>query len=182
MIASFISRLFEPMVILILLAVLGGYHAGLTGTGLTNYFLFIFSFAILPAALFRFWYSYKKGVDWDIRDRKKRILPLLFQIIFLLFGLVIILQWNNTALTAFYRTLLIWLIGFFLVTTRWKISGHASTLAIATGSIISWYGWSWWPILLTVPLVSWARVKTKDHTILQVIAGAAYSWGLFFFL
>ncbi len=182
MIAKIISRFFEPMMVLTALAVIGGYHAGLTGTGLTNYFLFIFLFAVLPAALFRVWYSYKKGIDWDIRDRKKRILPLLFQITFLLFGLIIIFQWNNATLTAFYRTLLVWLVGFFLVTTQWKISGHASTLAIATGCIVSWYGWAWWPLLLAVPLVSWARVKTKDHTVLQVIAGAAYSWILFLFL
>ena len=60
----------------------------------------------------------------------------------------------------------------------WKISGHASVAALATGLIIQWFGWYWWPILLIVPLVAWARVVRRDHTVGQVIAGAVYSWGL----
>ncbi len=170
------------MVALTVLVVVAGFHAGLTGRALTNYFFFLFSFAIVPATVFRFWYKYKLGVDWDIRDRKKRMLPLLLQLVFLAAGIAIFARWNNPVIINIFITLLVWLTGFFLITTKWKISGHTSTLALVTGLIISWYGWAWWPILLIVPFVSWARVKTRDHTTLQVIAGAAYSWILLFIL
>ncbi len=181
-IAKIISRVFEPMVVLIIMVVLGGFHAGLTGTGLTNYFLFIFLFALLPAIVFRLWYHYKKGVDWDIRDRKKRIVPLLVQIVFLILGLTVIATWGNALLTHFYLVLLIWLVGFFLVTLKWKISGHTSTLVLGIGLIISWYGWGFWPLLLTVPLVGWARINTRDHSLSQVVAGTAYSLLLLLFV
>ena len=72
----------------------------------------------------------------------------------------------------------VWFLGFFLISLFWKISGHAGSIALATGLIIFWYGWNWWPALSLVLLMGWARVATKDHTVSQVVGGALYSWGL----
>jgi len=54
-------------------------------------------------------------------------------------------------------------------------------LGLATGVVIARYGWSWWPVFLSVPLVGWSRVVTKNHTIAQVIAGTMYSWAIVYF-
>ena len=64
-----------------------------------------------------------------------------------------------------FLTVLISFAGFSLITFFWKISGHAFINALVTGYIIQWFGWSWWPVLLIVPLVSWSRVVRKDHTL-----------------
>lgn len=70
----------------------------------------------------------------------------------------------------------IWLFGFLLISLLFKISGHAGSITLATGLLMSWYGFAWWPILLLIPLVGWSRVVTKNHTVAQVVIGIAYSF------
>jgi membrane-associated phospholipid phosphatase len=60
-----------------------------------------------------------------------------------------------------------------IVTNFWKISGHTM---VATGLSL-WLAFlynEWFLLLLPtfVPLVSWARYRTKKHTIAQLVAGA----------
>ena len=178
LLATIISRVFEPYIVVLALAVIGAMHAGLQGGTLATYLLFFILGIMLPIFVFRVWLVKKKGLTWDIHERKKRIKPLLALIAFVLLDYVLIAQWHNTVLSQLFLIFLVWVIGFFVVTLFWKISGHAGTIALATGLIISWFGWGWWPVILTVPLVAWARVVRRDHTILQVIAGALYSWVL----
>ena len=177
-VATIISRVFEPYIVALTLAVIGALHGGLQGGTLATYLLFFLLGAMLPVFVFRVWLMKKKRLTWDIHERKKRIKPLLALIAFVLLDYVLIAQWHNTVLSQLFLIFLVWVIGFFVVTLFWKISGHAGTIALATGLIISWFGWGWWPVILTVPLVAWARVVRRDHTILQVIAGALYSWVL----
>lgn len=176
-ITSLISKLFEPLVVLTVLAVVAAFHAGLSSSEIVGYLFVITCFMIIPVIIFRIWYMKTHAADWDVRDRKKRIIPLLLQMAVLILDIVMIhVLWHRPALTYVFVLFFVWLGGFTLVTTQWKISGHASTNAMVTGLLISWYGWNWWPVLLIVPLVGWARVVRGDHTIAQVIAGAAYSW------
>ena len=178
LLATIISRVFEPYIVVLALAVIGAMHAGLQGGTLATYLLFFILGIMLPIFVFRVWLVKKKGLTWDIHERKKRIKPLLALIAFALLDYVLIVQWHNSLLSRLFFIFLVWVIGFFAVTLFWKISGHVGTIALATGLIISWFGWQWWPILLSVPLVAWSRVVRRDHTVGQVILGAIYSWGL----
>jgi len=54
-------------------------------------------------------------------------------------------------------------------------------MALATGLVIARLGWNMWPILLLVGVMCIARVVGKNHTPLQTIAGALYSWGILLF-
>lgn len=175
--ATLVSHIFEPLVVITVLGILAGFRAGLP-TGLREtYFLFLGLLVIAPIVGFRLWFMRQQGMDWDMSDRKSRIKPLLIQIVLLLFNLVLVVRvWHNSVLTGFVIAFLFWLVGFALVTTKWKISGHAGIAAFGAGMIIFWYGWVWWPLLLVVPLVSWARVIRRDHTRAQVIVGSLYSW------
>lgn len=60
-----------------------------------------------------------------------------------------------------------------LITRFWKISGHSA--AIASVSILTYQllGHQFWPSLLLIPLVAWARVRLHRHTLAQTIAGTA---------
>ena len=60
-----------------------------------------------------------------------------------------------------------------LVSLRWKISGHATSASAAAVSVLVLLGLQWWPILVLVPLVGWARVTLGAHTIGPVLAGMA---------
>lgn len=66
------------------------------------------------------------------------------------------------------------LAGVFLVgftNLFWKLSAHSAVATFFSAAVIMLYGNSWWPLLLIVPAVGWSRVKLKDHTVAQVVAG-----------
>jgi membrane-associated phospholipid phosphatase len=59
-----------------------------------------------------------------------------------------------------------------LITLRWKISQHVSSIAVCATVATAVLGVSAAPTLLLIPLVAWARVKVGAHTVLQTVAGA----------
>ncbi|MFN2145876.1 MAG: hypothetical protein ACK2T7_11040 [Anaerolineales bacterium] len=59
----------------------------------------------------------------------------------------------------------------FLINTYWKISGHATAISGLSVFIVAALGWSLAPVLVMVPLVAWARIRTYSHTFWQTIAG-----------
>jgi membrane-associated phospholipid phosphatase len=58
------------------------------------------------------------------------------------------------------------------ITQRWKISAHAAGAAMPMTALISAFGASAWPLAMIVPVVCWARVRSRMHTVTQVCAGA----------
>jgi membrane-associated phospholipid phosphatase len=69
-----------------------------------------------------------------------------------------------------------------LVTFKWKISGHGAAISSLAVYLCGLYGAAAAPALLTIPLVAWARLRLRRHTLLQTIcgslAGAAFTLGL----
>ena len=178
--ATIISRIFEPMVVISVLTVVGALYAGLQGSQFWSFFLVVLVLAVIPVTIFRVWLFNNRRVDWDIIDRRKRIVPLL-----LLLGVVagntwIVSLWQNREITYIFAIYLVWLVGLFLITLRFKISGHTSTIALASLLVIKWFGLGLWPLLFTIPVVAWARVTLHQHTPLQTFVGAMYSVAIFF--
>lgn len=130
---------------------------------------------LLPLVLFFIAWKTKFIGDWDVSDRRQR--PKILWTLVIIEGISCYVLKMTAAIP-----ILIVLTGFTVITQFWKISGHAMAAALATGILITRFGIAWWPVLLIVPLVSWARVVRRDHTIWQVIAGALYSWVLVYFL
>lgn len=166
--ATIISRVFDPFLMLavVFIALLSS----------TPVFLPAFFFmVILPFLLFLVAWKTGRVSNWDVSNRGERPKILWSLIVIELISIIVFQLWSVIPI-------LIAIIGFTVITHYWKISGHAMAAALATGTVISAYGWSWWPVLLVVPVVAWARVVRRDHTILQVIAGAIYSWALLLLL
>jgi membrane-associated phospholipid phosphatase len=165
--ATIISRIFDPFIMLaIMFAILLSHTA-----------VFISAFVsmiIVPFVLFVIAVKTKFVSDWDLSDRAER--P---KIIWPLVGIEIacVLLFHLW----FLIPILVSIVGFAVITHFWKISGHAMAAALATGTVVVTYGWSWWPVLLIVPIVGWSRVIRKNHTSLQVIAGALYAWMFVYF-
>ena len=165
----FISRLFDPLWIIPAVTLFKAYKHGF----LFTFVLMIFMLGI-PLVL-RLLY---RPSGWDITQRAHR--PRAIAVLLLL-GLVnVLFAWNfgNVSLGKLFIFYELWLAGFLLISLFWKISGHAGGIALGTGLIILWHGWIWWPLLLLVPLMGWARVVTKNHSVGQVAGGAVYSMGL----
>lgn len=166
-VATVISRVFDPFIMLAVMFVILLSHS-------TVFIPVFLSMVILPFLLFFIAVKTKFVSDWDLRDRRQR--P---KILWPLVGIetVCVMIFHLWFLVPF----LISIIGFAIITHFWKISGHAMAAALATGTVIVTSGWAWWPVLLIVPLVGWSRVIRKNHTTLQVIAGALYAWTFIYF-
>ncbi len=59
-----------------------------------------------------------------------------------------------------------------LITLVWKISGHSATVTGLTTILIFSIGASVWWLALTVPVMVWARVSLRRHTLRQTLAGS----------
>ncbi|MBN1872858.1 MAG: phosphatase PAP2 family protein [Anaerolineae bacterium] len=64
-----------------------------------------------------------------------------------------------------------WLI-VFAITLRWKISAHTSSAAGVTMLILRVFGLAAAPLVISIPLIAWSRVKLRRHTLGQTVAGA----------
>lgn len=165
-VATIISRIFDPFITLGVLFVLAFYT---TPIFIPAFLLMI----VLPFFLFLIALKTNVVSNWDVSDRSER--PKI------LWSLVIIEIVSSLLLrTTIAIPILAVLFGFAVITQFWKMSGHVVSAALTTGFIIARFGIVWWPVLLVVPVIGWARIVTKNHTTAQVIAGAIYSFILVF--
>jgi membrane-associated phospholipid phosphatase len=114
--------------------------------------------------------------DIDVSRRSERAGPFLYGIISATIGWLVLALTNGprnlqTALiiTAFSGVLML------LITFKWKISIHASSLGGAATILTALYGAVMLPLFGLVALVSWSRVALRRHTITQVVAGSLAS-------
>lgn len=173
-VATILSRLFDPFIMLSLVFV----FAFIRGR-VTNVFIWILAFGLLigvPVALIIVAMQKKIVSNWDVSRRRQRPKVLGTLLIIEIINLCILRALISPQVISTLLFIIVAIAGFSIITLWWKISGHTLAAALTSGLIVSWYGWVWWPVLLIVPLVGWARVVRKDHTVLQVISGAAYSW------
>lgn len=174
--AFFISRIFDPPVVMTILLTLAAFKSGLEGSDLINFLAALYIFILGVPLLFFLWLLKTGRIsDWDMKRRKERIIPL-----FALLGLVavdiaIISRFGNGFLLGLFLFFFFWLLGFFLITLFFKISGHTSIAMLASAFLFLWFGWPAAVSFLIPPIVGWARVVGKKHTPDQVIAGAIYS-------
>ncbi len=134
--------------------------------------VFLFIAVVLPT-LYVFWLVKKKLVsDFHIPIRRQRIRPMIFMLIS---GVVSII-----ALTLLHPPRFIIYLGvaaclqlvvIFVITLRWKISGHAA--AVSTFSALCWllFGSLAGFVFILIPIVIWARLRLKRHTPMQTLAG-----------
>lgn len=112
--------------------------------------------------------------DWHVSRREERLqpIPILASLLATGIPLVVLYVWDGpryllaASLAGFALVLF-----NLLVTVRWKISQHVSSVALSATLITAAVGMAASPLLLLIPLVAWARVKVGAHTMLQVIAG-----------
>src|SRR5947209_6682441 len=104
--ATIISHIFEPMVVLTLIGILGGVYAELSRANFGEYILVVLLFMVAPVIVFRIWYMKTKGADWDLADRKKRIVPVFSQVIAALLDIgIVAFLFHNSRLTEIFVVL-----------------------------------------------------------------------------
>jgi membrane-associated phospholipid phosphatase len=177
-IARWISNILSPPVFGLLFLLLVGMAQPTTADQL--WILFYMGVAILLPIGYIFWLLKKKQItDFHIKMRRQRYKPM-----FVLF-LCSIFSWGVMRLgsaSIVMQTVAVMgavLIAFlFLITLRWKISGHAIAVSAFTIFCISVWGVLALPVLLLVPIVIWSRLALKRHSFAQTAVGTVVG-GLF---
>lgn len=177
-VATIISRLFDPPFVFTGLMTFVVVESNLSPGEQLRFLMLFFTVIVgIPLVLMLAALRQKTISDWDLGNRIQRVKALRILLFLAVVDVLVVYWFGNTHLTQTFAFFCIWLVGFFAITNWWKLSGHTGMAALAGGFLTYWYGW--WPILLVVPLVAWARVYRRDHTLAQTIAGAVYSWVIF---
>ena len=137
----------------------------------------VFSSA-LPMAIILFW-AKRLNTDKDISNREDRFTPLIVGVLSYLIGFFISLFLN----VDYFLTLLLlcYAVNTFivmLITTKWKISVHTTGLSGPVAALILLLGPIGALFGILYPIVIWARVLLKKHTLSQAICGAVQGFFL----
>jgi len=162
------------MAAVVILLIAGAWQAGLRDAAFISFICYVGLFFLASWGL-RLYAMKKLDTNWDISDRAKRVKSLVpfLGICAVFFGCMLL--WGNGTLTRFGIALVVWILGFVLITLRTKISGHLGVLTLTLGFLTLWFGALWLPSLILLPIVGWSRLVLKRHTMTEVIGGVLYS-------
>lgn len=172
--STFVSYILDPLLVLPVVIIFLA-NKQLPAEEFVHFIPWFVVGGIVPVVVARwFLVKTKKVSDWDMGIRKERVLPFLTLLVFGLIQYIFVVR-GMPWLQQLMQLCMVWFAGLSLITLRYKISGHVGGITLASGLLILFLGWSWWPVLLTIPLVAWARVVGKHHTLGQTVAGFVYT-------
>ncbi|WFO75302.1 hypothetical protein J4526_09615 [Desulfurococcaceae archaeon MEX13E-LK6-19] len=125
---------------------------------------------IIPLFLPYYW-SLRKGIEWDYPNRKERIMPFTMVTISYIIGFATIsLSGSNFLVKCLHLSYAITSLTALMITMYYKVSIHIMGI-IGPATFLFWAGYlvlSLSLIILSI-VVSYARIKLKRHTLDQVI-------------
>lgn len=174
-IARWVSNILNPPAIASFLAV--GFAAFIAPDPAIFWRWLTFSLPLitLPPLVYVVWLVRRGELsDIHMQHRRSRIKPLGVIMAWLFVCTLLLHHWGApAALDLFLVTALLQIGVLSLVTLFWQISFHSATISAAAATAVAVGGTTVWPITITllVPLVGWARVRLRRHTLRQVTAG-----------
>jgi membrane-associated phospholipid phosphatase len=111
-------------------------------------------------------------LDMSIRSERQRVFGA-FIVFFALGTLDLWLIRAPAIMTATMAALAASSLVVQIITMAWKISTHALGITAPLVASLYLFGQKPLPFFILIPIVCWARVYLKAHTVLQVVAGAA---------
>lgn len=111
-------------------------------------------------------------LDMSVRHEREAIFSA-FAVFYSLGTLVLYLAHAPTVMFAAMLGYTLSTILVQFITRYWKISTHAVGITAPLVALAVLYGRQPLPFFVLIPMVCWARVYLRAHTLLQVIAGAA---------
>lgn len=137
------------------------------------------TFTSLGPMLYVFWlYGTDRISDLDMSVRHEREAVFgVFAAFYLLGTLVMWLIHAPTIIVALMAAYTLSTLVIQYITRYWKISTHALGITGPIVTLALLYGQQVLPFLILIPMVGWARIYLRAHTLAQVIAGAALAIG-----
>ncbi|HTU71361.1 MAG TPA: phosphatase PAP2 family protein [Candidatus Baltobacteraceae bacterium] len=185
--ARILSTIFNPFLTALALFVILA-HASARNELDFWWLLFISTFfTSIGPMMYVFWlYGSDRISDLDMSVRHEREAVFSAFVVFYLAGTVV--MWVIHAPRLMIAAMAAYTLSTLIVqyiTRYWKISTHAIGITAPLVALTLLYGSQTLPFLVLIPMVCWARVYLKAHTLLQVLAGAVLatlSTALFFHL
>jgi membrane-associated phospholipid phosphatase len=173
--ARILSTIFNPFLTALALFVILA-HVGAKDTLDFWRLLFISTFFLSTGPmLYVFWlYATDQISDLDMSVRAERELVFTAFVIFDVLGAIAL--WIVHAPRLMIAAMLGYLVSTLIVqyiTRYWKISTHAIGITAPLAALTLIYARQPLPFMVLIPMVCWARVYLKAHTIMQVVAGVA---------
>ena len=177
--ARILSTIFNPFLTALALFVILA-HASARGTQDFWWLLFLSTFfTSIGPMIYVFWlYATDRISDLDMSVRHERESVFSAFVVFYLLGTIA--MWLTHAPRLMIASMAAYTLSTLVVqyiTRYWKISTHALGITAPLTVLTLLYGQETLPFLVLIPMVCWARVYLKAHTLMQVIAGAALAVG-----
>ncbi len=174
--AKMIGAIFDPMwMILLIFGWFYDYGVRVIGVPVWVMGLIMVIEIILPGLGYLGFMKQRGFKDWDISKREKRMPVFLMMLLSQTMGLLTVMMfqiWHLAWLLAGFWTVTLILT---LISLKWKISVHLAVNSLLVSLIFFYssnrFGW----LYLGVALIGWARIKSRDHSLAQVLAGAILS-------
>lgn len=170
--ARVISNLFCPPLLALACIVITALATGIESS-LFWISVFICLLIIPPTAYLLLLVHKGKVSDFHLNIREERAHPLLIILAYsVLVFLVMYFGGAPRLMLIVTAVALIQLLLIFLITLKWKISGHCTSAAGLAFLAIVLYGESALPLSIIMPLIAWSRIRLGKHTISQTLAGS----------
>ncbi|MEU4126710.1 hypothetical protein [Streptomyces virginiae] len=161
----------DPKTWIIADTLLIGWHTGrLTGIGWG--LLGCLFAAAIPLAFIKYGINRGRWADRHVGQRPQRILVMAFAGASVATGTLLLwLLGAPRTMIALIAAMLVTLAALLAVTPAWKISVHAGVSSGSVAMLAMTYGPGLLLVHPVVALVGWSRVRLRDHTLAQVLAG-----------
>jgi hypothetical protein len=185
--ATLISRVFDPIIEVPLILMGTASLAYLNGFRYRFLTLLFVLDALIPGLMFLYLWGKKKHFkDWDFVKKEERLPLFLTAVIAQGVGVMVAYLIDRHPLAEILLSFWVLAGVFLLITLVWKISVHCGVNA-TMATVIFWMGGvKYWWVFLIIPVVAWARVSAKKHTLAQAVAGGIVPpillYSLFFLL
>lgn len=153
-----------------LLLALLNTHLDLKQIALLAPLLLVFDI-LIPVCTHLFLLKTGKVGSFDIPKRQERITLFAVGAICSFIGTIFVFFIANRLFLALHLSFLFLTLTLFLVTFKWKISGHLIANSSAILMINFIFGWQHVWLFLLLPLIAFARMYLRVHTLSQVLAG-----------
>ena len=173
-IARFISFISNPLFVLVPVPFMLVYKTSNDFGYALRWSFYSFAFLFIVVAFVV--YGVKRGIFTDLDVSKREQRPLLFTVT------VILALLYTLGLYVFHGPFILLitifgiLTGVFIssaVNTKIKASMHVATISAVTSALGIGYSGKYWLLLAIIPVIGWARVQIKRHTVSETIVGAA---------
>jgi len=175
LVARWITEVFAPAVLATVMPVVVALNASSDVAAAAGWSALTVVFtSALPYGVI--WYGVRKGrlTDHHIGVREQRRGPLVVALSSVVVGLLLLVTLGAPRpLIAMVVVMLAVLLAIAAVNHVWKVSAHTAVAAGSVAVLVLIFGSLAILFSAIVAAVAWSRVKLGDHTIAQVVAGAA---------